>query len=128
MNKPIPAPSSDEDDEQEAAPPIPAGAKNYITLPAQALEGRSAAPAQQRTSGSRKVVAAASNGRSMPTTSTGSPLREIDRRIRFLTKRLDAGAIDPATREATTSLLRCNRNRGRGKEPRTASSESTKLM
>jgi len=102
MNKPFPtAPAADEDDEQEGAPPIPAGAKNYIT-PAghKRLKDEALHLLNKERPDLVKVVAwAASNGDRSENADYiygKRRLREIDRRIRFLTKRIDAAeVVDP---------------------------------
>jgi len=112
MNKPLStAPSADEDDEQDGDPPIPAGAKNYIT-PAghKRLKDEALHLLNKERPELVKVVAwAASNGDRSENADYiygKRRLREIDRRIRFLTKRLDvAEVIDPATREATDQVF-----------------------
>lgn len=102
------APADDEDIE---APALPAGTKNYIT-PA-GYERLKAELAQllnvERPEVVRTVSWAASNG---DRSENGDyiygkkRLREIDRRIRFLTKRLDsAEVVDPAAREATDQIF-----------------------
>jgi len=95
--------SGDDDDELEAgAPPIPAGAKNYIT-PAgyQRIKDELLQLIDiDRPEVVRVVHWAASNG---DRSENGDyiygkrRLREIDRRIRFLTKRMDlAEVVDPS--------------------------------
>lgn len=92
----------DEDDEAEAGPALPVGAKNYITL--EGLERLRAELRQLRSVERPKVVEivswAAGNG---DRSENGDyiygkrRLREIDRRIRFLLKRLEiAEPVDPA--------------------------------
>lgn len=102
---------SSDDEEEDTALAIPPGAKNYITP-----EGfrRMKEEALQLIDKERpevvKVVSwAASNG---DRSENGDyiygkrRLREIDRRIRFLTKRLDAAeVIDPTTRENTDQIF-----------------------
>ena len=100
-----------EDDEEDlAAPSIPAGTRNYIT-PA-GFERLKCELVQllnvERPEVVRIVSWAASNG---DRSENGDyiygkkRLREIDRRIRFLTKRLDiAEVVDPAAREATDQI------------------------
>jgi len=97
--------SVDADDDEVAAPPIPAGSKNYMTplgyrrLKEELVHLLSV----ERPDVVRTVSWAASNG---DRSENGDyiygkkRLREIDRRIRFLTKRLDhAEVVDPAARE-----------------------------
>ena len=98
---------SDEDDDEELEVPQIAGVRNYITpggysrLKQELVHLLNA----ERPEVVRTVSWAASNG---DRSENGDyiygkkRLREIDRRIRFLTKRLDiAEVVDPATREAT---------------------------
>jgi transcription elongation factor GreB len=104
--------STDEDDDEGlAAAPLPAGAKNYMTL-----EGYRRLRAElshlvvaERPEVVRTVSWAASNG---DRSENGDyiygkkRLREIDRRIRFLTKRLEvAEVVDPAQRGATDQVF-----------------------
>jgi transcription elongation factor GreB len=100
-----------DDDDDVAAPEIPAGSKNYIT-PAghQRLKDELLHLLNvERPEVVRTVSWAASNG---DRSENGDyiygkkRLREIDRRIRFLTKRLDAAEIvDPATRPPTDQVF-----------------------
>ena len=103
MNKAfVKEPESDEDDDGPALPPLPSGGKNYITPTGYA---RLRAELLQLIDEERpKVVEivhwAASNG---DRSENGDylygkkRLREIDRRIRFLTKRLDIAEVaDPS--------------------------------
>jgi transcription elongation factor GreB len=109
MNKAVPT-STDEDDD-EGAPPIPAGAKNYITpagyqrLKDEALHLLD----KERPEVVRVVQWAASNGDRSENADYiygKRRLREIDRRIRFLTKRLDlAEVVDPAARDDDTDQV-----------------------
>jgi len=101
MTKAVSPAQSLDDDEDDGAPPLPAGSKNYIT-PAgfQRLKDEALV----------KVVAwAASNGDRSENADYiygKRRLREIDRRIRFLTKRMDsAEVIDPTAREATDQVF-----------------------
>jgi transcription elongation factor GreB len=112
MSKAFTKESDDADeDAPEAAPALPAGLKNYIT-PAgyqrlrEALDGlwKVERPALVKT-----ITWAASNG---DRSENGDyiygkkRLREIDRRIRFLSKRLDnAEVIDPALRVDCTQVF-----------------------
>jgi transcription elongation factor GreB len=100
------------DGEEELAPPeLPAGVRNYIT-PAgyQRLRDELAHLVKvERPEVVRVVSWAASNG---DRSENGDyiygkkRLREIDRRIRFLTKRLDiAEVVDPAARPATDQVF-----------------------
>jgi transcription elongation factor GreB len=101
----------DEDGEIEGAAPIPPGAKNYMTPQGHA---RLKSEALQLLNHERpelvKVVAwAASNGDRSENADYiygKRRLREIDRRIRFLTKRLEAAEVmDPAAREQTDQVF-----------------------
>ena len=104
-------PAQDEDEDLEGAAPIPAGAKNYLTPQGHARLKEEALHLLNRERPELvKVVAwAASNGdRSVNADYIYGKrrLREIDRRIRFLTKRLDkAEVIDPAAREQTDQIF-----------------------
>jgi transcription elongation factor GreB len=103
---------ADADDEDDvAAPPIPAGSKNYMTPRGyQRLKDELVQLLNiDRPEVVRTVSWAASNG---DRSENGDyiygkkRLREIDRRIRFLTKRLDnAEVVDPAAREATDQIF-----------------------
>jgi len=112
MNRPLPPPASgEEDDEQPGAPPIPAGSKNYITpagfrrLKDEALQLLNA----ERPELVRVIQWAAANGDRSENADYiygKRRLREIDRRIRFLTKRMDAAeVIDPGAREPTDQVF-----------------------
>jgi transcription elongation factor GreB len=94
--------SGDEDDLEAGLPPIPAGAKNYITPQGyQRIKDELLQLIDvERPEVVRVVHWAASNG---DRSENGDyiygkrRLREIDRRIRFLTKRLDlAEVVDPS--------------------------------
>ncbi|HTS51934.1 MAG TPA: transcription elongation factor GreB [Burkholderiales bacterium] len=104
-------PAQDEDEDLEGAAPIPAGAKNYLTPQGYArLKGEALRLLNQERPELVKVIAwAASNGDRSENADYiygKRRLREIDRRIRFLTKRLDvAEVIDPAAREATDQVF-----------------------
>jgi transcription elongation factor GreB len=95
----------DEDDELDAGPQLPAGAKNYITPAgyARLREEFMHLMDVERPELVRTVTWAASNGDRSENADYKygkRRLREIDRRIRFLTKRIDnAEVIDPATRD-----------------------------
>jgi len=104
-------PPTGEDDEDEDAPPVPAGSKNYIT-PAgfKRLKDEALHLLDRERPDLVKVVAwAASNGDRSENADYiygKRRLREIDRRIRFLTKRLDAAeVIDPTAREDTDRVF-----------------------
>ena len=100
-----------EDDEDEGASTLPAGVKNYMTPGGHA---RMKAEFEQLWKVERpklvEIIAwAASNG---DRSENGDyiygkkRLREIDRRIRYLTKRLDnAVVVDPAAREETDQVF-----------------------
>jgi transcription elongation factor GreB len=96
---------ADEDDDGELAPPLPAGTKNYIT-PAGYAKLRAELQRLldvERPEVVRTVSWAASNG---DRSENGDyiygkkRLREIDRRIRFLTRRLDLAEIVDASLHA----------------------------
>jgi len=102
--------AADEDDDV-AAPPIPAGSKNYMTPQGyQRLKDELVHLLNvERPDVVRTVSWAASNG---DRSENGDyiygkkRLREIDRRIRFLARRLDnAEVVDPSTREATEQIF-----------------------
>jgi transcription elongation factor GreB len=111
MSKAFVKESDGADDDDIEAPPIPAGSKNYIT-PAGYARLRSelvSLLSVERPEVVRTVAWAASNG---DRSENGDyiygkkRLREIDRRIRFLTKRLDvAEVVDPAARPATEQIF-----------------------
>jgi transcription elongation factor GreB len=107
----INAPAQDEDEDLEGVAPIPAGAKNYLTPQGYArLKGEALRLLDQERPELVKVIAwAASNGDRSENADYiygKRRLREIDRRIRFLTKRLEAAeVIDPAAREATDQVF-----------------------
>src|SRR5512134_1834261 len=111
MSKAFVKETESEEDEDLAAPAIPAGTRNYIT-PAgfERLKGELVQLLNvERPEVVRVVSWAASNG---DRSENGDyiygkkRLREIDRRIRFLTKRLDiAEVVDPATRPATDQVF-----------------------
>jgi transcription elongation factor GreB len=110
MSKVVPQSADDEDDE-DGAPPIPAGTKNYITptgykrLKDEALHLLD----KERPEVVRVVQWAASNGDRSENADYiygKRRLREIDRRIRFLTKRLDlAEVVDPTARDQDTDQV-----------------------
>ena len=98
----IPAPQGDDDEDDGAVAPLPPGSKNYITPAGYArLRGELARLLDvERPDVVRVVSWAASNG---DRSENGDylygkkRLREIDRRIRFLTKRLDLAEIVDAS-------------------------------
>lgn len=101
----------DDDDQDPVAPPIPAGLKNYITpagfkrLKDEALDLLD----KERPALVKVIQWAASNGDRSENADYiygKRRLREIDRRIRFLTKRMDAAeVVDPAARENTDQVF-----------------------
>jgi transcription elongation factor GreB len=112
MNKAFVKESDGEDDDLEAgAPPIPAGSKNYMTP-----EGHRRMKEEllrlidvDRPEVVKVVSWAASNG---DRSENGDyiygkrRLREIDRRIRFLTKRLDlAEIVDPSVHHGSDQIF-----------------------
>jgi len=110
MSKAVVPPTQD-DDEDEGVPAIPAGTKNYIT-PAgfQRLKDEALHLLDKERPDLVKVVAwAASNGDRSENADYiygKRRLREIDRRIRFLTKRIEAAeVIDPTAREHTDQVF-----------------------
>jgi transcription elongation factor GreB len=101
----------DEDDEPDSGPVLPVGAKNYIT-PAgfKRLKDEALHLLDRERPDLVKVIQwAASNGDRSENADYiygKRRLREIDRRIRFLTKRLDiAEVVDPTTREASDQVF-----------------------
>ena len=111
MSKAFVKETEGDDDEELDAPEIPAGTRNYITpaghkrLKDELLHLIDV----ERPEVVRTVSWAASNG---DRSENGDyiygkkRLREIDRRIRFLTKRLDkAEVVDPAARESTDQVF-----------------------
>jgi len=103
--------SSEDEDDLPEAPAIPPGSKNYMT-PGGYRRMRSELTRlvnTERPEVTRTVSWAASNG---DRSENGDyiygkkRLREIDRRIRFLTKRLEAAeVVDPAQRGATDQVF-----------------------
>jgi transcription elongation factor GreB len=111
MTKAVSPAQNADDDEDDGAPPLPAGSKNYIT-PAgfQRLKDEALHLLDRERPDLVKVVAwAASNGDRSENADYiygKRRLREIDRRIRFLTKRMEAAeVIDPTAREATDQVF-----------------------
>jgi transcription elongation factor GreB len=103
--------AGDDDDADAGAPPLPAGSKNYIT--AQGYQRLRAELLQLIDRERPKVVEvvswAASNG---DRSENGDylygkkRLREIDRRIRFLTKRLDIAEVaDPSVHHGSNQVF-----------------------
>lgn len=110
MNKAFVKESDGDDDLDHAQPAIPAGAKNYIT-PAGHKRLRDELLhliVEARPEVVKLVSWAASNG---DRSENGDyiygkrRLREIDRRIRFLTKRLDLAEVVDASRQASTDQV-----------------------
>jgi transcription elongation factor GreB len=101
----------DEEDDVQEPSPLPVGAKNYMTpagyrrLKDEALQLLN----KERPELTKVIAWAASNGDRSENADYiygKRRLREIDRRIRFLTKRLEnAEVIDPATREPTDQVF-----------------------
>lgn len=96
------APQAADDDEENALPPLPAGAKNYITPAGHARLKNELQDLldRERPEVVRTVAWAASNGDRSENADYQygkRRLRQIDSRIRFLTNRLDiAEVVDPA--------------------------------
>ena len=113
MNKAFTKESDQDDDEDQdaSAPPLPAGLKNYITpagfkrLKDEALHLLD----KERPELVKVIHWAASNGDRSENADYiygKRRLREIDRRIRFLTKRMDVAAVvNPAEREETDQVF-----------------------
>jgi transcription elongation factor GreB len=112
MSKAFTKDNDEDDDGQDAtAPALPAGLKNYIT-PAgfKRLKDEALHLLDKERPDLVKVIHwAASNGDRSENADYiygKRRLREIDRRIRFLTKRLDAAVVvDPAAREPTDQVF-----------------------
>ncbi len=112
MNKAFTRENDQDDEDQDVVtPPIPAGLKNYITpagfkrLKDEALHLLD----KERPELVKVIHWAASNGDRSENADYiygKRRLREIDRRIRFLTKRMDAAVVvDPAAREDTDQVF-----------------------
>jgi transcription elongation factor GreB len=111
MSKAFTKESEQDEDQDAGAPPAPAGLKNYITpagfkrLKDEALHLLD----KERPELVKVIHWAASNGDRSENADYiygKRRLREIDRRIRFLTRRLDtAVVIDPASREDTDQVF-----------------------
>ncbi len=107
MNKAFVREGEDRDEETEdSAPPLPAGFRNYITPRgySRLKEELTHLLDRERPEVVRTVAWAASNGDRSENADYHygkKRLREIDRRIRFLTKRLEfAEVVDPEGRES----------------------------
>lgn len=105
------SPTTARDDDDESTPPLPKTTKNYVT-PAgfKRLKDEALHLLDKERPDLVKVVHwAASNGDRSENADYiygKRRLREIDRRIRFLTKRLDAAVVvDPALREASDQVF-----------------------
>lgn len=100
-----------EDDDLEEASPLPAGTKNYITPMGYARLKEEALRLldKERPELVKVIQWAASNGDRSENADYiygKRRLREIDRRIRFLSKRLDAAeVVDPTQREQTDQVF-----------------------
>jgi transcription elongation factor GreB len=111
MRKAVSAARIPDDGEEDGAPPIPPGSKNYITPGGfQRLRDEALHLLNKERPDLVKVVAwAASNGDRSENADYiygKRRLREIDRRIRFLTKRMEAAEIiDPTAREETDQVF-----------------------
>ena len=112
MSKAFSKETDQDDDELDAeAPPLPTGLKNYITpsgfkrLKDEALNLLD----KERPELVKVIQWAASNGDRSENADYiygKRRLREIDRRIRFLTKRMDAAmVVDPAAREESDQVF-----------------------
>ena len=112
MNKAFTKENDEEDEDSDpGTPPLPTGLKNYITpagfkrLKDEALHLLD----KERPELVKVIHWAASNGDRSENADYiygKRRLREIDRRIRFLTKRLDAAVVvDPAAREPTDQVF-----------------------
>lgn len=105
------AANDESDDEDVSLPALPHGTKNYMTPQCyrRMLDEREHLVRVERPEVANIVAWAASNG---DRSENGDylygkrRLREIDRRIRFLSKRIDfAEVVDPATRPATDQIF-----------------------
>ena len=103
--------AGEDDDDDVGTPSLPAGVKNYITPSGyrRMRDELAQLVKEERPEVVRVVSWAASNG---DRSENGDyiygkkRLREIDRRIRFLTRRLDiAEVVDPAVRPATDQIF-----------------------
>lgn len=112
MNKAFTKETDNEDDDDlEEASPLPAGTKNYITPAGYARLKEEALRLldKERPELVKVIQWAASNGDRSENADYiygKRRLREIDRRIRFLSKRLDAAeVVDPTQREDTDQVF-----------------------
>jgi transcription elongation factor GreB len=111
MSKAFTRETEQEDEALDEPSPLPAGTKNYITptgyarLKAEALHLLD----KERPELTKVIAWAASNGDRSENADYiygKRRLREIDRRIRFLSRRLDAAeVVDPASREPTDQVF-----------------------
>ena len=103
--------NAEDPDDIEEANPIPAGAKNYMTPHGlrRMRDELSYLVKVERPAVTNVVSWAARNGDRSENADYQygkRRLREVDRRIRYLTKRLEnAEVVDPATREATDQVF-----------------------
>ena len=103
--------SADDPDDLEDANPVPAGSKNYMTPHGwrRMRDELTHLVKVERPEVTNVVSWAARNGDRSENADYQygkKRLREIDRRIRYLTKRLEnAEVVDPATREATDQVF-----------------------
>jgi len=103
--------SADDLDDAEEANPIPAGAKNYMTPHGwrRMRDELTYLVKTERPAVTNVVSWAARNGDRSENADYQygkRRLREVDRRIRYLTRRLEnAEVVDPATREATDQVF-----------------------
>ncbi|MDE2368837.1 MAG: transcription elongation factor GreB [Burkholderiales bacterium] len=113
MNKAFVKESEDADDDDEAPglPPLPAGARNYIT-PAGYARLRAELMQLLDTERPKMVETVSWAAKNGDRSENGDylygkkRLREIDRRIRFLTKRLDIAEVaDPALHHGHTQVF-----------------------
>jgi transcription elongation factor GreB len=106
-----PNPAEREEQDEDAAAALPAGAKNYMTPHGHARLKQEALHLLdvERPALTQTIRWAAANGDRSENADYiygKRRLREIDRRIRFLTKRLDnAEVVDPAAREHTDQVF-----------------------
>src|SRR5687768_8084466 len=105
------APEEDFDGDEEASNPIPPGSKNYMTPHGwrrmrDELQWLVVTERPQVTSVVSWAAKLGDRSENADYQYGKKRLREIDRRIRYLTKRLEAGeVVDPATREETDQIF-----------------------